>query len=409
MTFEELIALIHMKDLWVDPAQLAEFNKSLDADKSLLKRKDPYGLTLLHHAAMVEKTIIMDALIKRYGPGLLDEDGVAKVDVVDKMGRTPLYLAIENSRPNAVYKLKNEAGANINYKRAATGFTPRQVAIGLYEKNYLDRRYERDSLSYRVEQVMEIVDKSVLIIKAKNVSDLMEGMEAPHRQKTKIKKGAEEAAIETTITADTAEEAFELERSEEEVKKIKKEEKRKEFFSAVESGNVDEVIDLLSKGALIDQEDELGFRPIHLAARMGSLEMVRLFVEKGALLQPVRPIGEECPPSPIFLAAQMVGVNEGGVRERKKIVKLLAYNAVDTLIGFIAEEDREKLIDYIADNVIYMVNRKRGVAGENIDDFIRGTMLKAIEPDKEPGVKPKATGVTTVDGPSHGHVVQAHK
>jgi hypothetical protein len=76
-------------------------------------------------------------------------------------------------------------------------------------------------------------------------------------------------------------------------------------------------------------------------------------------------------------------------------VKLLVFNTTQ-LMDFIPKEDIGGLINFIADDIIYAVNGKRGCSDEEIRSFIKRTVEGAVEKEGYPTTQPKATEVTSI-------------
>jgi ankyrin repeat protein len=68
--------------------------KYLEKDKSLLTKKDSLGNTLLHYAAYLRNTLLIEELISKFSQHLFAHDSILE----NLQGNTPLHLAVSIKR-----------------------------------------------------------------------------------------------------------------------------------------------------------------------------------------------------------------------------------------------------------------------------------------------------------------------
>ncbi len=118
-------------------------------DKGLTCEKrgdDGYGWTCMHWWAMRNDYKSIEIAVTKAG---------AKVDVLDRSGKTPLFHSVKESSAYKATQMLIELGANVNYYNGA--FTPLDVAQGARNKKLLKdagaKSADRD-LRYIVEEVL---------------------------------------------------------------------------------------------------------------------------------------------------------------------------------------------------------------------------------------------------------------
>ena len=260
--------------------------------------KDISGRTPLHYAAeagQLDAVKLLTAKLpkeprKNDEEEKLSEKGKKMLDLADKGGRTPLYLAATEGHVNVMEYLV-ENGAVVNTK-AEDGSTPLlqaarnkhdDVVSFLIEKKADVNVKDEDNMTplhfaakrgnYKAVDLLVRAGAKVNVVTKKGWTPLLftidKGSHATEKGSLATKKGSRE--IVDLLTKENAK-----------TNRAIKESRKTALHIAAAKGYVKITKSLVSKGANVDAKDKDGWRPLHYAAHKGHKNIAKLLVGKGA-------------------------------------------------------------------------------------------------------------------------------